>query len=132
MKKVKYSKLLDFSYKTLKKIKLDDYSARTVSDGLCLASLRGVDSHGIKLLPHYILSGQQGRKNPKPTFKFYKKNQSSFLLDADDGYGIAAGCKAIDKAVKVSKSHGICIVGVINSSHPGSMASIVFEALAMM
>ncbi len=128
MKKIKYKKLLDFSYKVLKKIKLDSYSAKTVSKGLCLASLRGVDSHGIKLLPHYVKSGVLGRKNIKPNFKFYKKNRSSFLLDADNGYGIAAGCLAIDKATKFAKKNGLCMVGVKNSSHPGSMASIMLKA----
>lgn len=128
MKKIKYSKLLNFSYKALKKIELDDYSAKAVSKGLCLASLRGVDSHGIKLLPHYILSGRLGRKNPKPNLKFYKKNNSSYLLDADNGYGIAAGFKAIEKGIKISKKNGISMIGVKNSSHPGSLASIVLEA----
>ena len=73
MKKIKYLKLLNFSYKVLKKINLDTYSAKTVSKGLCMASLRGVDSHGIKLLPHYVQSGLLGRKNIAPKFKFYKK-----------------------------------------------------------
>tara|TARA_A100001011_G_scaffold400442_1_gene515022 strand:- start:945 stop:1979 length:1035 start_codon:yes stop_codon:yes gene_type:complete len=128
MKTIKYSKLLNFSYKVLKKINLDTYSAKTVSKGLCLASLRGVDSHGIKLLPHYVQSGLLGRKNISPKFKFYKKNNSSYLLDADNGYGITAGCLAIDKAIKISKKNGICMVGVKNSSHPGSIASIMLKA----
>lgn len=128
MKKIKYKRLLEFTYSSLKKVKLSDYSAKTVSVGLCDASLRGVDSHGIKLLPHYVESALLGRKNPTPKFKFYKKFSSAYMLDADDGFGIAAGCKAIDKGIQVAKKNGICMIGVINSSHPGAMASIALRA----
>ena len=79
MIKVKYNKLLNFSYKIFKKINLNDYSAKTVSQGICDASLRGVDSHGIKLFPHYVRSSILGRKNPNPKFKFYKKYDSAYL-----------------------------------------------------
>ena len=32
----------------------NQFSAESVSEGLVETSLRGVDSHGIRLLPHYI------------------------------------------------------------------------------
>ena len=53
MIKVKYLNLLDFTKKILKKYKLNNFSVNAVAHGLCYASLRGVDSHGINLLPHY-------------------------------------------------------------------------------
>ena len=37
-----------------------------------LASLRGVDSHGIRLLPHYINALKNGRINGNPKFKVIK------------------------------------------------------------
>ena len=49
------------------------------------------------------------------------------MLDANDGFGLAAGAKAIKKGVDVAKK-GICIVGVKNSSHPGALASILLPA----
>jgi len=128
MIKINYKNLLNFTYKIFKKIKLDEFSARTVSFGICEASLRGVDSHGIKLFPHYVKSGILGRKNPRPKFKFYKKFECAYLLDANDGFGLAAGAKAIEKGVKVAKKKGICMIGVKNSSHPGALASILLPA----
>ena len=74
MIRINYNKLLKFTYKIFKKVKLNEFSAKTVSLGICEASLRGVDSHGIKLFPHYVKSSITGRKNPKPKFKFYKNN----------------------------------------------------------
>ena len=128
MIRINYNKLLKFTYKIFKKVKLNEFSAKTVSLGICEASLRGVDSHGIKLFPHYVKSSITGRKNPKPKFKFYKKFESAYLLDADNGYGIAAGFKAIDKGIEVAKKKGICMVGVKNSSLPGALASITLRA----
>jgi len=103
MIKIDYNKLLNFTYKIFKKVKLNEFSAKAVSSGICDASLRGVDSHGIKLFPHYVKSGILGRKNPNPKFKFYKKFESAYLLDADNGFGLAAGVKAIEKGVEVAQ-----------------------------
>ncbi len=128
MIRIKYNNLLNFTYKIFKKVKLNEFSAKTVSLGICEASLRGVDSHGIKLFPHYVKSSILGRKNPNPKFKFYKKYESAYLLDANDGFGLAAGAKAIEKGIQVAKKKGICMIGVKNSSHPGALASIAIKA----
>ena len=128
MIRIDYKKLLSFTYKIFRKVKLDEFSATTVSHGICEASLRGVDSHGIKLFPHYVKSSITGRKNPKPKFKFYKKFDSAYLLDAKNGFGLAAGAKAIEKGMQVANKKGICMIGVKNSSHPGALASIALPA----
>ena len=41
---------------------VDTFSADSVALGLSETSLRGVDSHGINLLPHYVNSAKYGRK----------------------------------------------------------------------
>ena len=91
MSLIQYKDLLTFTEKIFKKVGLDDFSRKAVSLGLCEASLRGVDSHGIKLFPHYVKSSILGRKNARPKFRFYKKLDSAYLLDADNGFGLAAG-----------------------------------------
>ena len=60
----------DFSTKALtgQGVRLD--VAHHVADGLLEASLRGVDSHGIRLLPHYLRGLQAGRLNPEPEYRF--------------------------------------------------------------
>jgi ureidoglycolate dehydrogenase (NAD+) len=127
MIKISYKKLLDYTNKVLIKSKVNKFCAKKVSLGLCNASLRGVDSHGIKLLPHYMRSALMGRKNPKPKFKFSNKFKCVKLLDADNAFGLSAGYKAVEKSVEIAKNFGVGIVGVKNSSHPGAMASIVLE-----
>ena len=52
MIKVEYSMLLEATKELFRKAGLDNFSVNAVSEGLCETSLRGVDSHGIKLIPH--------------------------------------------------------------------------------
>ena len=128
MKKIFYKDLLIFTKKVLISAGLDLFSANSVATGLCETSLRGVDSHGIRLLKHYYDCSMQGRKNPKPNFKFHQKFSSLGVLDADNAFGHSAGMKAIDLCIKMAKKHGVGIVAVQNSSHSGAMASMALKA----
>ena len=125
---IKYKSLLNFSKNVLLKSDVNKFSAMSVSKGLCDASLRGVDSHGIRLLPHYVKSVICGRKNGKPNFKVTKKYPAVACLNADNAFGIAAGIKAVDIGMRLSNKYGISAVAVYNSSHPGALASIVLES----
>tara|TARA_B100000579_G_C22845556_1_gene864113 strand:- start:2741 stop:3781 length:1041 start_codon:yes stop_codon:yes gene_type:complete len=128
MKHIRYKNLLTFSKKILINEGLNNFSSNSVSEALCLASLRGVDSHGINLLTHYVNSAKYGRKNKNPNFKFNLVFPSFGVLDADNGFGIAAGYKAINYGIKIAKKNGISAVAVKNSSHCGSLASIALNA----
>jgi ureidoglycolate dehydrogenase (NAD+) len=107
---------------------LNEYSRDAVKTGLCETSLRGVDSHGIRLLPHYFNSALSGRKNPNPNFKSNLTFPSIAHLDADNAFGHAAGMKAIDIGMEIAETQGVASVAVSNSSHPGAMASMALKA----
>ena len=128
MKKIIFEDLLNFTKNVLNKAGLDIYSKNAVAEGLCETSLRGVDSHGIKLLPHYVKSAESGRKNPKPKYVFSKKFPSIGCLDADNAFGHAAGSKAIDYCIKMARINGIGAVSVFNSSHAGALAYNAIKA----
>jgi ureidoglycolate dehydrogenase (NAD+) len=128
MIKIKYKDLLSFTREILTTVGVDEFSTACVSSGLCETSLRGVDSHGIRLLPHYINSAVSGRKNTTPNFMFHQTFPGFGLLDADNAFGHAAGIKAIDLAIDIAKLQGIGAVAVCNSSHPGAMATMALHA----
>lgn len=88
--------------------------------GLIQTSLRGVDSHGIRLIPHYIQAALLGRINIKPKFKFKKTSATTMIMDADHTFGITAGTTAMRKAIVIGKKNGVGIVVVKNSSHFGA------------
>ena len=67
----------------------NQFSAESVAIGLSETSLRGVDSHGIRLLPHYINALKNGRINGNPKFKVINTFPSFIGLDGDNGFGHA-------------------------------------------
>jgi ureidoglycolate dehydrogenase (NAD+) len=103
-------------------------SALLTAEGLWQASLRGVDSHGVRLLPHYVKGVLGGRINPRPDFDFQQTSPSTGRLDADHGFGHAAGIHAMRHAVRLANEAGTAHVSVRNSSHCGALAYFAFEA----
>lgn len=117
-----HKRLREFGYAMFRKIHVSERLYTVVVDELVETSLRGVDSHGVRLIPHYVEAAIVGRINKKPKFSFKKTAPSTGIFDADHGYGIAAGVRAMDKAIDLAKKVGIGGVVVKNSSHFGAAA----------
>ena len=128
MRNIQFDAVYAFQKAVLTMAGLDEDTCEAVAFGLCETSLRGVDSHGIRLLPHYTRSGLSGRKNPRPNYRFNQVFPAFGHLDADNTFGHAAGMKAIDLAMQLAKEFGIGAIAVSNSSHPGAMASFALRA----
>jgi LDH2 family malate/lactate/ureidoglycolate dehydrogenase len=103
-------------------------AARSVADALTETSLRGVDSHGIRLLPHYLKGVQGGRINPNPTLAFSRTGPGTGIVDGDNGFGHHASYFAMDRAVMFANESGVGAISVINSSHFGAAGSYVLRA----
>ena len=122
MKKIRYDDIKKFMYEILLKQNCDKHTAMYVSQGLADTSLRGVDSHGIRLFPHYVHAIKNSRINGNPNYTYDKNYSSSFILDADHTFGHAAGAVAMLKAVETAQNTGIAAIAVKNSSHFGAAA----------
>ena len=118
----------DFAERTLLSAGAEESSAKLTARGLWFASVRGVDSHGVRLLPHYVKALQGGRVNANPSFTFEQTSPSTGRLDADHGFGHAAGIRAMHYAIDLAREAGSGHVVVFNSSHCGTMAYFAFEA----
>jgi LDH2 family malate/lactate/ureidoglycolate dehydrogenase len=121
-------KVHEFARDALSAAGVNDEIADATACGLSTASVRGVDSHGIRLLPHYLDELEGGRINPDPTFEFDQTADAVGQFDADHTYGIAAGKRAMEYAIELAEETGAGHVSVRNSSHCGSMA--VFGLMA--
>lgn len=110
-----------FCLDVLRAAGVDPEPAQAVAGGLCAASLRGIDSHGVFLLPHYVRGVLGGRINPRPVARLRKGGASVAVLDADHGFGHWAGREAMRRAVELAGASGAAWVGVANSSHCGAM-----------
>lgn len=105
-----------------------DQVATETAEGLVMASVRGVDSHGIRLLPHYIDELEAGRINPDPEFDFEQTASAVGKFDADHTYGISAGIRAMQHAIDMAADAGAGHVSVRQSTHNGMMAYFGLEA----
>ncbi len=120
--------LKDFCLRALELSGVRKDVAVDVSASLIEASLRGVDSHGIRLLPHYLRAVAAGRLNPNPKMSFSKTAPSAGILDADDTFGHAAGAGAVREAMRLAKASGLGAVAVKNSSHFGTASFFALMA----
>ena len=112
-----------FMVETLSKADVREDVSEAVTHSLILTSLRGVDSHGIALFPHYVKVVKGGRINPAPAYRFERRSTSTGLLDADHTFGHAAAMRGAKEAVHLAAEAGSGHVAVYNSSHFGAAAT---------
>src|SRR6266540_5291604 len=90
--------------------------------------LRGVDSHGISMLPTYDKEFRNGRLNMRPVFKTVRDAAATALIDADASLGHPVSVHAMNLAVDKCLVSGVAVVSVFNSHHFG--AAGCYSALA--
>lgn len=128
MKYLESKKLKELMTQTLIKKGVNADSVHHIVSSLIQTSLRGVDSHGINLFPHYRRAADSGRINKNPKIKITKTASSTATMDADHAFGHHAGAVAIDYATKQAKKTGLFSINVKNSTHFGAAAYFAFRA----
>lgn len=106
----------------------DKASADAVTRALVTASRMGTDSHGLRLLPHYLLALKGGRINGAPDMQYHQRLAATGFLDADDGLGHLAGYTAMEHAMAMAEKVGMGAVAVGNSSHFGAAGCYALAA----
>ncbi|HEY3067491.1 MAG TPA: Ldh family oxidoreductase [Methylomirabilota bacterium] len=94
--------------------------AATTADMMLETDLRGVDSHGISMLPTYDREFRAGRLNMRPVWKTVRETPSIALIDADASLGHAVSAHAMHRAVDKCLESGVAVVSVFNSHHFGA------------
>lgn len=112
----------------LARLEVEPVAIDHVVDSLVMTSLRGVDSHGINLFPHYCRAVAAGRINRAPQMHFNQTAASTAILDADHAFGHHAGAVAMDHAIEVARATGMSSVAVRNSTHFGAAAYFSLRA----
>lgn len=110
------------------KLKVDESTINHASSGIIHTSLRGVDTHGLRLLHHYVQGIKNGRINKNPKIKFSSNSVATSIMDADHSLGYSAGMLAMKKAIEIANDVGIAAVSVKNSSHCGALSFYCEEA----
>lgn len=96
-------------------------NAYRVADSLVHANLRGIDSHGIARLPHYLSRIAHGSINPNPAMQSQHLSPSCARLDGDHALGQLVMWRAADDALALAKEAGAGWVSICNSTHCGAL-----------
>ncbi len=113
----------------LKKVGASEEESLIVADNLVKANLRGIDSHGVRLLPAYIERVKAALIKTDASIQVVKERPSTALMDGGSGFGQVVGVKAMELAVKKAKSQGIATVGAFKTNHFGFAAYYSMIAL---
>lgn len=95
--------------------------AEVSADSLVQANLRGVDSHGVHLIPMYLQQFRQGLINPHPNIEVVREAPSVALIDADLSYGTPVSIRAMRMAIVKAKNTGVGWVSICRTAHQGAM-----------
>jgi LDH2 family malate/lactate/ureidoglycolate dehydrogenase len=82
--------------------------------------LRGIDSHGIAMLPLYAELRRQGKIKMDPKIEVVREIGVTALIDGGGGLGHAPSVKAMNLAVDKARANGLAAVAVRNSNHYGA------------
>jgi len=95
----------------------EEREARIVAGNLVGANLTGHDSHGIGIIPRYILSLQEGSLKPNMHPRVKVDGGALLALDGQAGYGQVIGLEATEMAIERALQYGVCVMALANSHH---------------
>lgn len=106
----------------------DEASADAATRAMMHGSRLGVDSHGVRLLDHYVKAMIGGRVNPRPAVGIGGGFGAVAWVDTDDGHGALGAYRGMEHAIGLAEKFGLGAVSVRNSSHFGPAGAFAMEA----
>lgn len=126
--RVSASDLERFCREVLSAVDADDATVDAATRAMMHAARLGVDSHGVRLLDHYVTALSGGRVNRRPELHLTHESGAVATLDADDAHGARAAYYGMDHAIRLGTENGIGAVAIRNSSHFGPAGAYAFAA----
>jgi L-2-hydroxycarboxylate dehydrogenase (NAD+) len=105
--------------------------AERTADLMVRTDLRGVDSHGIGMLPKYHEWYRAGYIVPAAEPEVVRGDDGpTARIDGHQGFGHHVSTTAMELAIARARAHGAGFVAVFNSNHYGAAANYSMMALA--
>src|SRR5207249_840407 len=117
---VTHTRLHDFIVDVLTAMRMGRTPAETTAGHMVQTDLRGVDSHGIGMLPRYIDWWREGYLRPDSEPRVVRDDGAMALFDAGQGLGHYVATLAMRTAIAKARAYGIGVATVRNSSHFGA------------
>jgi ureidoglycolate dehydrogenase (NAD+) len=120
--RLNHVQLKKFGTHLLRAADLEEPAAQLVSDSLVESNLRGIDSHGLARLPHYMARIRAGSIEASPRIDVQELAPATSLVDGGNGLGQLVMSQAAEEAVRLAHQVGAGWVAVRNSSHCGALS----------
>ncbi len=129
MKLVRAEDLLNLVTEIFEKRGVAREDSGIAANALVHAEIRGVSSHGVMRVAHYVKRLEIGSVNPKPRERVEKTGPVTAFLDGDNGLGHVSTWHAMEIAVEMVRANGVGLVGVRKSSHCGALSFYASQAM---
>jgi len=114
--------LSEFSIKCFTKLGMPEKDAKTVTETMVTADLRGIHSHGFIRLPIYVKRIQKGFIKADTEITVENETDTMALLNGNFSAGQVIGKKTMETAIEKAKKAGIGLAVAKNSNHFGIAA----------
>lgn len=120
-----------FCLSVLERLGVSPGDAGVWTEVIVETSLRGVDSHGILVLPMYAEMLEAGGIRVDSPVEVINDQGSTLLLDGGNGIGSVVANQAMDLALDRAQKFGLSFVSVRNSNHFGMAGFYAMKSLPM-
>jgi LDH2 family malate/lactate/ureidoglycolate dehydrogenase len=111
-----------FTQAIFEAVRVPEGHARLMASSFVAANLRGVDSHGVQLLPLYIQAIELGNVNLTGEGRVAAESGACLLYDGENAFGQVISDRCCGHAVRLGRQHGAGVVTVRESNHFGAAA----------
>ena len=119
--RVAWEPLKEFTAEVFTRMGMPPQDAETEASVLSWANRRGVDSHGVGLIPWYLENIDRGIMNPKPNIQVLKETPATIFVEADRAFGPVVTVFTVKRAMEKAKQVGVCWAAISNTTHQGAM-----------
>ena len=104
--------------------------AAQVADHLVDANLRGHDSHGIGMIPHYVHNLTNDTMTPNTGLSVVRDGGAVMLFDGGMGFGQRVGAELMERLIERGRELGAVVAALRNVHHLGRIGAYAEMAVA--
>jgi len=114
--------LTQFTHDLFAALGVPEESARLMGESLVAANLRGVDSHGLQLIPFYVAQLEDGRVDARVDGCAVSESGAIMVYDGCNGLGQIVSDRCTRHAVRLARKYGLGLAVARESNHFGAAA----------
>jgi L-2-hydroxycarboxylate dehydrogenase (NAD+) len=118
-----------FTARAFEAARVPPEEARIAADVLVTADLRGVDSHGVARLHHYLARLARGLVAPTSSLTIVRERPAALTVDAGNGIGMVTARRTMELAIERAARYGSAAVAVRRGNHFGIAGYFAMMAL---